>query len=153
VAGKAAATLAAGSPGSAALSHALQRRMRHASLAEVFRVELVASTTCAARPDLAEGIRALLIDKDRRPRWRPATLAQVTPEWLEGFFASPGRRTSILLRPRRLNATPSWRMAMNPCNTKVHEGKARRITKENKRLDMNLQDAESAGNLPGVRAI
>lgn len=86
---KAAATLAAGSPGSAALSHALQRRMLHASLAEVFRVELVASLTCAARPDLAEGIRALLIDKDRRPRWRPATLADVTPEWLEGFFASP----------------------------------------------------------------
>jgi hypothetical protein len=63
--------------------------MLHASLAEVFRVELVASLICAARPDLAEGIRALLIDKDRRPRWRPATLAEVTPEWLEGFFASP----------------------------------------------------------------
>lgn len=86
---KAAATLAAGSPGSAALSHALQRRMLHASLAEVFRVELVASLTCAARPDLAEGIRSLLIDKDRRPRWRPATLAEVAPEWLEGFFDSP----------------------------------------------------------------
>ena len=86
---KAAATLAAGSPGSAALSHALQRRMRHASLAEIFRVELTASLTCAARPDLAEGIRALLIDKDRRPRWRPATLAEVTPEWLEGFFDTP----------------------------------------------------------------
>ncbi len=86
---KAAATLAAGSPGSAALSHTLQRRMRRESLAEVFRDELVASLTCAARPDLAEGIRALLIDKDRRPRWRPATLAEVTPEWLEGFFASP----------------------------------------------------------------
>ncbi len=86
---KAAATLAVGSPGSAALSHALQRRMLHASLAEVFRVELVASLTCATRPDLAEGIRALLIDKDRRPRWRPATLGDVTPEWLEGFFISP----------------------------------------------------------------
>lgn len=86
---KAAATLAAGSPGSAALSYALQRRMLHASLAEVFRVELVASLTCAARPDLAEGIRALLIDKDRHPRWRPATLAEVTPDWLGASFASP----------------------------------------------------------------
>ena len=86
---KAAATLAAGSPGSAALSWALQRRMLHASLAEIFRVELTASLTCAARPDLAEGIRALLIDKDRRPRWRPQTLTEVTREWVEGFFASP----------------------------------------------------------------
>ncbi|MFF3601795.1 enoyl-CoA hydratase/isomerase family protein, partial [Kitasatospora indigofera] len=29
------------------------------------------------RPDLAEGIRAQVIDKDRRPRWNPATLAEV----------------------------------------------------------------------------
>lgn len=86
---RAAATLAAGSPGSAALSWALQRRLMNASLAEVFRVELVAALTCATRPDLAEGIRALLIDKDRQPRWQPATLAAVTPQWLEGFFASP----------------------------------------------------------------
>ncbi|MGE3850028.1 MAG: enoyl-CoA hydratase/isomerase family protein, partial [Gammaproteobacteria bacterium] len=51
--------------------------------------ELVASLTCAARPDLAEGIRALIIDKDRRPKWQPATVADVTPSWIEGFFTSP----------------------------------------------------------------
>jgi len=94
---KAAATLAAGSPGSAALSHALQRRMLHASLAEVYRVELVASLTCAVRADLAEGVRALLIDKDRRPRWQPATLAEVTPSGSRVFSRVPGRRTSIRL--------------------------------------------------------
>ncbi len=86
---KAAATLAAGSPGSAALSVALQKRLKHYSLAEVFRAELVASLACATRPDLAEGIRALLIDKDRRPRWQPATLAEATSAWIEGFFSSP----------------------------------------------------------------
>lgn len=86
---RAAATLAAGSPTTAALSIALQRRLRPASLAEVFRAELVASLTCAARPDLAEGIRALLIDKDRHPRWQPATIADVTADWIEGFFMSP----------------------------------------------------------------
>jgi enoyl-CoA hydratase/carnithine racemase len=86
---RSAATLASGSPGSAALSHELLRRLRHSSLAEVFRLELVASLACATRPDLAEGIRALLIDKDRKPRWNPASLADVTPDWLEGFFANP----------------------------------------------------------------
>lgn len=86
---RAAATLRAGSPTTAALSLALQRRLRTASLAEVFRAELVAALTCAARPDLAEGIRALLIDKDRTPRWTPATLEAVSPEWIDGFFASP----------------------------------------------------------------
>ena len=88
---QAAATLAAGSPGSAALAYALQWRTRHLSLADVFRVELVASMHCAARPDFAEGIRALLIDKDRRPRWSPPTLAGAVGEWTEGYFVSPWR--------------------------------------------------------------
>ena len=86
---RASATLAAGSPTTAVLSIALQRRLKLASLAEVFRAELVASLACAARHDLAEGIRALLIDKDKQPKWRPAKFADVTEEWIEGFFTSP----------------------------------------------------------------
>lgn len=31
-------------------------------------------------PDLVEGIRAQLIDKDRNPRWQPATLAELEPD-------------------------------------------------------------------------
>ena len=85
---RAAAVLEAGSPSSAALSHALQQRARHLSLAEVFRMELAASMHCAARPDFAEGIRALLIDKDRRPRWSPATLAEAERE-VDEYFVSP----------------------------------------------------------------
>lgn len=86
---KAGATLAAGSPSTAALSYELQRRAKHLSLADVFRMEFVAALHCARRPDFAEGIRALLIDKDQQPRWQPPTLAQVTPEWTDGYFASP----------------------------------------------------------------
>jgi enoyl-CoA hydratase/carnithine racemase len=91
---QAAATLAAGSPSSAGLAYELQRRMRHASLADVFRVELVASMHCAARPDLAEGIRALIVEKDRKPRWSPASHAALTQEWVDGFFASPWERAA-----------------------------------------------------------
>jgi enoyl-CoA hydratase len=29
------------------------------------------------QPDLAEGIRAQVIDKDRSPRWQPATIADL----------------------------------------------------------------------------
>ncbi|HTD07043.1 enoyl-CoA hydratase/isomerase family protein [Undibacterium sp.] len=83
------ATLAAGSPGSAWLSHALQKRARHMSLAEIFRLEYVVSLHCAARADFAEGIRALIIDKDRQPKWQPATLAAVDSKWGNGFFDDP----------------------------------------------------------------
>ncbi|MCA1324494.1 enoyl-CoA hydratase/isomerase family protein [Herbaspirillum sp. alder98] len=86
---KAAATLRAGAPGSAALAYALQRKVRHMSLAQVFRLEFVVSLHCAARPDFVEGIRALIVEKDQKPKWQPATLAEATPSWVEGFFADP----------------------------------------------------------------
>lgn len=82
-------TLAAGSPGSARLGFELQRRAAGLSLAEVFRLEYVTALHCAAHGDFAEGIRALLIDKDRNPRWNPATLAGATPTWAETFFTAP----------------------------------------------------------------
>ncbi|MBW9333612.1 enoyl-CoA hydratase/isomerase family protein [Herbaspirillum sp. RU 5E] len=86
---KAQAALRAGSPGSAWLGHALQKRVRRLSLAEVFRLEFVVSLHCAARPDFVEGIRALIIEKDQKPQWNPASLAGATPQWVEGFFADP----------------------------------------------------------------
>ncbi|QPF75006.1 enoyl-CoA hydratase/isomerase family protein [Roseateles sp. DAIF2] len=68
-------TFQQGSPSSAALALALQRRLKQASLAEVFRLEYQASVGCCVQPDFAEGVRALLIDKDKAPRWQPAAIA------------------------------------------------------------------------------
>ena len=82
----AAATFAKGSPTSAALVFELWRRVQRLSLAEVFRLEYRVSLGCCAHPDFAEGIRALLIDKDRNPRWMPETLEHVTPEWINEHF-------------------------------------------------------------------
>ncbi len=83
------ATLAAGAPGSARLAWELQQRAAGASLAAVYRFEYIAALHSAAHGDFAEGIRALLIDKDRSPRWQPATLAEATPQWAQTFFVSP----------------------------------------------------------------
>jgi enoyl-CoA hydratase/carnithine racemase len=86
---RASATLVAGSPTSAVLGFELQRRTRGLALADAFRLELIVTLQCCARPDLAEGIRALLIDKDRKPRWQPRTVDEITPEWIDGHFAAP----------------------------------------------------------------
>jgi enoyl-CoA hydratase len=37
--------------------------------------------------DFYEGIRAVIIDKDQAPRWKPALLAQVSAEEVECHFA------------------------------------------------------------------
>lgn len=39
--------------------------------------------------DFHEGVRALLIDKDKSPRWSPATLAEVGEERIAAFFEAP----------------------------------------------------------------
>lgn len=39
-------------------------------------------------PDLHEGVRALLVEKDLRPAWQPAKLADVTPAMVEALFSS-----------------------------------------------------------------
>ncbi|MFT4194946.1 enoyl-CoA hydratase/isomerase family protein [Ottowia sp.] len=84
---QAGAAFAKGSPTSAALALEMQRRCRHASLAEALRLEYQASVGCCAHEDFAEGVRALLIDKDKTPRWTPATLAEVTPAWIDAHLA------------------------------------------------------------------
>ncbi len=53
------------------------------ALAQEYRV------SCAAlrSHDLVEGIRAQVVEKDRNPRWSPATLADVTTADIERYFA------------------------------------------------------------------
>ena len=85
----AAETLAAGSPTTAHLIWELLRRSRGLSLRKVFELELVVAIQCCAHPDLTEGIRALIIDKDNSPRWTPPTLGEVTQRWVEAHFTAP----------------------------------------------------------------
>lgn len=82
-------TLAAGAPGSARLAFEAQHRADGMSLADVFRMEYGLSLQCVLQGDFAEGIRALLIDKDRNPRWQPMHLSDCTAAWAERFF-NPG---------------------------------------------------------------
>jgi enoyl-CoA hydratase len=72
------AEILAMSPTSVAVTLAAIRRAGHlGSLELVLEQDLQVSTALFARPDLAEGIRAQILDKDRSPLWNPATLDAV----------------------------------------------------------------------------
>ena len=86
---KAVASLKSGSPSSVHLANLLLNKTENSLLADVFRLEYLAALHCAARPDFAEGIRALLIDKDLNPKWHPATHAEITSSWVNGFIENP----------------------------------------------------------------
>jgi len=66
---------------------ALRRARRFARLAPCLDMELTLASLCLRRHDFAEGIRAAVIDKDRNPQWSPASLEEVSDEWIDGVFA------------------------------------------------------------------
>lgn len=67
-------------------------RGRHMTLADCFRMELAIACRAIEDGDFREGVRALLIDKDNKPRWAPATLSEVRPERVRYFLTCPWRK-------------------------------------------------------------
>lgn len=84
------ATLGRMSPSSLKVTLRQLRRCRSLPYTEVAALEYRLSQHVTALPDFREGIRAVLVDKDQRPRWNPATLAEVSDEAVEACFAPLG---------------------------------------------------------------
>ncbi len=79
----------AGSPTSARVIFEQLRRARGLTLEECFAMELALSQQFLRHPDLPEGIRALLIDKDMTPRWSKTRTADVSDELVDMHFRWP----------------------------------------------------------------
>ncbi|XP_039304062.1 3-hydroxyisobutyryl-CoA hydrolase, mitochondrial isoform X2 [Solenopsis invicta] len=59
------------------------------SLAECLKIEYRLACTALNRDgDFYEGVRALLVDKDQKPVWKPISLADVTDEYVNKRFAA-----------------------------------------------------------------
>jgi enoyl-CoA hydratase len=58
-----------------------------ADFAEEMALEYRLAARMMMRPDFAEGVRAVLVDKDNAPRWDPATAEGVSEDMLEAIFA------------------------------------------------------------------
>jgi enoyl-CoA hydratase len=59
-------------------------------LDEALMLEYRLTQNFMAAHDFYEGVRAALIDKDQQPRWRPASLAEVSEAAVEAYFAPLG---------------------------------------------------------------
>jgi enoyl-CoA hydratase/carnithine racemase len=82
-------SLAQGSPLAALWTFRQQVETRHASLREVFQAELLLVTNIVRHPEFTEGVRALLIDKDRKPAWQYRSSRDVPAAVLDSFFTAP----------------------------------------------------------------
>ena len=90
---EAAETIAGKSPTSLKVTLAALRRARELpTLAAVLEQEFRVSCAMLAGPDLVEGVRAQVVDKDRTPRWSPSALAEVGAAEVERHFAPTDRR-------------------------------------------------------------
>lgn len=77
------------------------------SIEQVLAQEYRVSTVCLRSPDLVEGIRAQVIDKDRTPHWSPLTLEEVAAATVEDFFTPLGDR-ELVLGVQGVRTRSSW---------------------------------------------
>lgn len=83
-------TVGAKSPLALAVTReSLARARAYESLEEALLVEFRVSMHALAAGDFAEGVRAQLIEKDRRPRWNPASLDDIDEGRVAAFFDPP----------------------------------------------------------------
>ena len=66
---------------------AVRRAAKLETLEDVLIQDYRVSSATARSHDLVEGIRAQIIDKDRNPKWSPASLAAVTAADVDAYFA------------------------------------------------------------------
>ena len=78
--------LRSGSPITMHLVFEQLQRAKGLSLAEVLRMEYTMALNCARAGEFQEGVRALLIDKDRQPNWLFAEVSAVPADFIVGFF-------------------------------------------------------------------
>jgi enoyl-CoA hydratase len=82
------AAMAPKSPLSAKVAFRLvSGQLRPSTLAEDLAAEYRLAARLALAADFREGVRAVLVDKDNSPAWRPATLAEVDEAMVDAMFA------------------------------------------------------------------
>jgi enoyl-CoA hydratase/carnithine racemase len=57
------------------------------TLVQCLEAELALTRTTTVHHEFLEGVRAMVVDKDRKPNWQPASVEEVDPAAIEAMFA------------------------------------------------------------------
>ncbi|MCC5978463.1 MAG: enoyl-CoA hydratase/isomerase family protein [Salinarimonas sp.] len=89
-AGQIAKTISSKSPTSLRIAFEQMRRGAEIDFREAMRMEFRIVSRILDGKDFYEGVRAVLVDKDQKPQWDPAKLADVSDEVVAAYFAPLG---------------------------------------------------------------
>jgi enoyl-CoA hydratase/carnithine racemase len=92
------------------LSVTLRQLQRGASmsLADCFRMELGMAAHSFEQGDFLEGVRAVLMDKDNRPRWQPGRIEDVTESMIDAWFSERWRGAEHPLAALESHSANLW---------------------------------------------
>jgi enoyl-CoA hydratase len=65
----------------------LKRGRSYKTLKEALIVEYRLAKRMVREPDLVEGVRAVIIDKDQAPKWKASSLAEIDGTFVQSLFA------------------------------------------------------------------
>jgi enoyl-CoA hydratase len=85
-AAKTLAALRAVSPSALCWTLEALRRGADMTLPQCQAAELALTRTTMRHPDFAEGVRAMVVDKDRTPHWQPPRIEEVQPAVIAAMF-------------------------------------------------------------------
>lgn len=91
------AIMAARSPIAMCVTLEQLRRGARLTLEECLEMEFHMDQEWLPRGDMIEGVRALIVDKDKCPRWSPSSLEDVTPDSILSFFKRKPTHRSLRL--------------------------------------------------------
>jgi len=81
------ATLRTMSPAAVLWAFEILRRGAGRTLRECLQAELALTRHVARHPDFLEGVRAMVVDKDRRPRWSAPSIEAADRAEIAAMFA------------------------------------------------------------------
>ena len=77
------------SPSAVLWTFELVRQGAHRTLEQCLAAELALTRHAVRHPDFLEGVRAMIVDKDRNPRWSPSAFEAVDPGTIQAMFTQP----------------------------------------------------------------